>query len=134
TRRTKMRCTLRRSATTSKSILATNRMNRLKRTAITNIIRTKSTTRGLLKMALFYFLVKHAPGFPIPALRRNRSANSRGNPPGLAAGILVPVFSGHFAVAAGIAEAGGDALTVEEIAAATVAEIVAATAEIVAPT
>ena len=84
-------------------------------------------------MALFYFLVKHAPGFPIPALRRNRSANSRGSPPGLAAAIPVLVFSGHFAVAAGIAEAGGDALTVEETAAATVAEIVAVTAAIAAP-
>ena len=66
-----------------------------------------------------------------PGRRRNRGANSQGNPRALAA-IPVPVFSGHFAVAAGIvaeeiaaAEAG--AQTAE--AAATVVAVVTADVE-----
>ncbi len=74
--------------------------------------------------------MKHVRAFP--GRRRNRGANSQGNPHALAA-IPVPVFSGHFAVAAGIAAeeiaaAEADAQTVAE-AAATVAAVVTADAE-----
>jgi len=65
-----------------------------------------------------------------PGRRRNRWANSQGNLRALAA-ILVPVFSAHFAVAAGIVAeeivaAEADAQTVAEAAATVVA---AATAD-----
>ena len=71
-----------------------------------------------------------------PGRRRNRGANSQGNPRALAA-IPVPVFSGHFAVAAGIvaeeiAAAEADAQTVVVTvaeAAATVAAVVTADVE-----
>ena len=67
-----------------------------------------------------------------PGKRRNRWANFQGNPRALAA-ILVPVFSAHFAVAAGrVAEesvvAEADAQTVAG-AAATVVAVVTAGAE-----
>ena len=74
--------------------------------------------------------MKHVRVFP--GRRRNRWANFQGNPRALAA-ILVPVFSAHFAVAAGIvveeiAAAEADAQTVAE-AAATVAAVVTADVE-----
>jgi hypothetical protein len=74
--------------------------------------------------------VKHVRVFP--GRRRNRWANFQGNPRVLAA-IPVPVFSGHFAVAAGIVAeeivaAEADAQTVAE-AAATVVAVATADAE-----
>jgi hypothetical protein len=62
-----------------------------------------------------------------PGRRRNRWANFQGNPRALAA-IRVPVFSAHFAVAAGIVAEEADAQTVAE-AAATVVAVVTADAE-----
>jgi hypothetical protein len=78
--------------------------------------------------------VKHVRVFP--GRRRNRWANFQGNPRALAA-ILVPVFSAHFAVAAGIvaeeivaaeADAQTVAVTAAE-AAAIAAGVVTAAAE-----
>jgi hypothetical protein len=68
-----------------------------------------------------------------PGRRRNRWANFQGNPRVLAA-IPVPVFSGHFAVAAGIVAeeivaAEADAQTVAVTVAVTAAEAAAIAAE-----
>jgi hypothetical protein len=109
-------------------------MNHMKRMARANSMCTRTTLLLMLTMMQFYFQVKHVRAFP--DRRQNRWANSQDNPRASAA-IPAPVFSGHFAVAAGIvaeeiAAAEADAQTVAVTgaeAAAIAAGVVTAGAE-----